>query len=200
MPETTEIQQEKSPFSVLTTKLPLWVSLVLLLVVALIFAWKQVALGRMESRFEEEKQQLTQQYETGKSTLMRQAGAALSKNSEAAHRLFGNALAWAIRGELIRNNLDQIDQYFSELVKVERIHLVALASQEGKVLVASDKKLQNAEFGQIFPAELLNETQVSIHPQGEDRLLVLPVMGLNTRLGTAVLRYTPETLSLGNGE
>jgi hypothetical protein len=199
MPETTEIQ-EKSPFSILTAKLPLWVSLLLLLVAALIFAWKQVALDRMESRFEEEKQQLAEQYETGKSTLMRQAGAALSKNSEAAHRLFGNALAWAIRGELIRNNLDQIDQYFSELVKVERIHLVALASQEGKVLVASDKKLQNAEFGQIFPAELLNETQVSIHPQGEDRLLVLPVMGLNTRLGTAVLRYTPETLSLGNGE
>jgi hypothetical protein len=199
MPETTEIQK-KSPFSILTAKLPLWVSLVLLLIVALVFAWKQVALGRMESRFEEEKQQLTEQYETGKSTLMRQASAALSKNSEAAHRLFGNALAWAIRGELIRNNLDQIDQYFSELVKVERIHLVALASQEGKVLVASDKKFQNAEFGQVFPAELLNETQVAIHPQGDERLLVVPVMGLNTRLGTAVLRYTPESLSLGNGE
>jgi hypothetical protein len=108
-------------------------------------------------------------------------------------------LAWAIRGELIRNNLDQIDQYFSQLVQVERIKLAVLSSQEGKMLVASDKKFQEGEFGQVFPAELLNEAQVSIHPQGEDRLLVMPIMGLNTRLGTAVLRYTPETLTLGNG-
>lgn len=173
------------------TKLPLWISLLLVVLLIVMFVWKQAAVGQAEQRMQEQAQQL----ETEKAAIRAEAADMLAKNSEAAHQLLGTSLAWAIRGELIRNNLDQIDQYFNELVKNERIKLAVLSNQEGKILVASDKKYQDTEFGQAFPATLLETTEVTIQDtDGSVKLLVMPIMGLNNRLGTAVLSYTPEQL------
>jgi hypothetical protein len=188
--------QKTSSLAVLqNTKLPLWVSLLLVLLVIVAFVWKQAAVSQVDKRMQEQ----AQQFETEKAAIRTQAADALAKNSDAAHQLLGTALSWAIRGELIRNNLDQIDQYFAELVKVERIKLAVLSNQDGKILVSSDKKYQDGEFGQAFPAELLNEAQVAIHP-GPDgsKLIVMPIMGLNSRLGTAVVSYMPEQLEMGS--
>jgi hypothetical protein len=201
MPEEYEATESKAgPLAALqNTKLPLWVSVLLLLLLIAVFAWKQIAVGNVESRAEEEKQQITQQAEADKTAQLAQSSRLLSQNSEAAHQLLGTVLSWAIRSELIRNNLDQIDQFFSELVKRERVKLAVLSNQDGKLLVASDKKFQNSEFGQVFPTDLLTEASISIHPgQNGEKLLVMPIMGLNNRLGTAVLSYMPEQMTPGN--
>jgi hypothetical protein len=176
------------------TKLPLWVSLLLVVLLIVAFVWKQAAVSQVEQQMQEQAQQL----ETAKAAIRAEAASALAQNSDAAHSLLGTSLSWAIRGELIRNNLDQIDQYFAELVKVERIKLAVLSDPAGKLLVSSDKKYQDGEFAQAFPAELLNEAGVAVRP-GPDgtKLLVMPIMGLNARLGTAVISYTPEQLALG---
>jgi len=190
----TNSQENSSLSKLMSIKLPLWVSLLLLIVLIIAFVWEQMIISNMEGQMQEQAQQL----ETSRAAIRSDAEKALAQNSDAAHSLLGATLSWAIRGELIRNNMDQIDQYFAELVKVERIKLAVLSDPSGKLLVSSDKKYQDGEFAQAFPAELLNEAQVSIRP-GPDgsKLLVMPIMGLNTRMGTAVLSYTPETLSLG---
>lgn len=184
--------EKSNPLATLqNTKLPLWVSLLLLILLLVVFAWKQIAVSSVERQMEEQAAQL----ETTKAAIKAEAAAALAQQSEAAHRLLGSSLAWAIRGELIRNNLDQIDQYLNELVKNERIKLAVLSNQEGKILVASDKKYQDTDFSQAFPATILETAEVTIlETEGAVKLMVMPIMGLNNRLGTAVLSYTPEQL------
>ncbi len=173
---------------------PTWLALLLLILLALTFVWKQLAVGAAENRLEEERQTLTQQFEADKAAVLSQARQALAQNSEQAHRLLGQSLSWAVRGELIRNNLDQIDQYFQELVKTERIRLIVLVGGDGNILLSTDKKLQGSALAEVLPGNLLDATQVAIQPAPEanEKFLVIPVMGLNTRLGTAILRYAPE--------
>ncbi len=185
--------EKNNPLAMLQdTKLPLWISVFLLILLIVVLVWKQAAVSQVEQRMQEQ----TKQLEATKAAIQAEASNALNKHSEAAHRLLGTSLAWAIRGELIRNNLDQIDQYFNELVKNERIKIALLSGMDGKVLVASDKKYQGSEFGQIFPAALLEASEVTIQDtEGGVKLLVMPIMGLNNRLGTAVLSYMPEQLS-----
>jgi len=102
------------------------------------------------------------------------------------------ALAWAVRGELIRNNLDQVDQFFNEMVRMERVERVVLAGQDGKVLLSSDKRFQGGDFAALYPAELLGAPQVAVLAGAEGKKrLVLPVMGLSARLGTVVMDYAP---------
>ena len=180
----------------LAQRMPAWLALVLLLILLIVLLiWKQMAVSTAEARLAEERQTLTQQFEADKAAVLGQAREAVARNSEQAHRLVGQALSWAVRGELIRNNLDQIDQYFQELVKTERIRQVALVGNDGKVLLATDKKLQGSDFGASQPADLLNAETVEIRPAqtANENYLVMPVMGLNVRMGTAVLRYAADT-------
>ena len=176
------------------TQLPLWVGVVLAVALALMFFWKQAAVSSAEKRLDAERQTLTAQLAEEKSAVLAQARDAIARNSEAGHLMFGTALAWAVRGELIRANLDQVDQFFNELVRNERIRVVLLAGADGKILLASDRKLQGGILAEHFPAELNEQAAVAVRPgEGAEKLLVLPIHGLSSRLGTVVLAYLPET-------
>jgi len=173
-----------------TIKLPLWVSLALLALLIGVFAWKQIAVGAAERRLAGERQALIDKTEAERAAFQRTGQEALARHSEDAHRLFGTALAWNIRSAMMRNNLDEIDQYFTALVQNERIQFVLLADREGKVLLASDRKYLGGQFSDSFPAALLQQTGVTIHPaEGKERRMVLSIQGLNTQLGTVLLTY-----------
>lgn len=189
--DTSAVHVSGTPLSKLhTIKLPLWVSLVLLAMLISMFAWKEIALGAAERRLAEERQAFIANTEMDRAAFQRAAQEALERHSEDVHRLFGTALAWNIRSALMRNNLDEINQYFSALVKNERIPLVLLADPEGKVLLASDRKFMGTQVSDHFPAALLQKTGVTIHPgEGKERRMVLSIQGLNTRLGTVLLTY-----------
>lgn len=175
------------------TKLPLWVSLVLAVAVLIVFAWQQVVMRQAEARLEAERTQMAQKFEADRATLVSEANLFLANQGESQSRRFGQALSWAVRGELIRNNLEQVDQFTNELVKVPGIELVVFADAKGKILVASDRKHQGADFGQLYPVDLLQAPEVSLRQDANGQLLVVPVMGLNSRLGTLVLRQQPAT-------
>ncbi len=180
-----------------TTRVPLWTTVVLALAVLLVLAWKQIAVGAAERRLESDRQALSAQLAQERTALLTRAGTAIARSSEANHLMFGTALAWAVRGELIRGNHDQIDQYFNELVRNERIRVALLAAADGKVLLASDRKLQGGLLAEHFPGELVEEPAVIVRDGADgEKLLVLPIQGLTTRLGTVVVAYRPETVAL----
>jgi len=110
-------------------------------------------------------------------------------------RLFSLALAWAVRSELMRENYDQIDQYFIELIKQNGFGTVMLMDTQGFVKVSSDRNLQGKLFSTLYPSLSLNEEQLVSYPlSGTRSLFVLPVMGLNAKIGTIAFLYTYRTL------
>lgn len=180
-----------------TTRVPLWTTVVLALAVLLVFAWKQIAVGAAERRLQADRQALTAQLAEERAALLARAREAVARTSEANHLMFGTALAWAVRGELIRGNHDQIDQYFNELVRNERIRVAVLAAADGKVLLASDRKLQGGLLAEHFPGDLAEAPAVTVRDGTDgEKLLVLPIQGLTARLGTVVLAYATETVAL----
>lgn len=179
------------------TRLPLWVSLLLAVLLLLTFAWQRVAVNRAEARLAAERQEMSQRFEAERASLSARLKEFTSSEDQAALTRFGMALAWAVRGELIRNNLDQIDQYFAELVRMPRVQGVVLADQDGKVLIATDRKFLGQPVTVLHPAGVLGTTQVTVQPTAQGSRLVVPVMGLNTRLGTVVVEYGPLRLPAG---
>jgi hypothetical protein len=174
------------------TRLPLWISLVLLLLLIIALAWNRLGTGSAERRLAEERQQLTQQLEADRSAMQREAQEALARQTQDMQILFGTALAWSVRSAMLRNNFDEIDQYFVDLVKNPRVTLALLADVNGKVLRTSDRKYLDTPFSEHFPAELLKGEDVAVHPdEGDRKRLVLPIQGLTARLGTVLLVYSP---------
>lgn len=176
------------------TRLPLWVSLLLALLLLIVFVWSRVSIGAAEARLANERQEMTRRFEADRAALLARMQDFTVRQDDESQRRFGTALAWAVRGELIRNNLDQVDQFFNEMVRMERVERVVLAGQDGKILLSSDRRYQGGDFTALYPAGLLGVPQVSVLAGAEGKKrVVIPVMGLTARLGAVVLDYAPAT-------
>lgn len=177
-------------------QLPSWSLLVFLGIILLVFAWKHIAVSQAESRLEKERTEMTQNLETERSIIIRKAREYADSQYNKEEERFGLVLSWAVRGELIRNNLDQVSQYLNELVKMKDTERVVLISDEGKLLVSTDKRLEEAEGTDLYPASVLDQRKVTIMSDvNGKKLLVVPVMGLNNRLATVVVSYKQAALS-----
>ncbi len=112
--------------------------------------------------------------------------------------LFALPLAWSVRRELMHGNYDQIDEYFSELIKIRGFGVLMLVEPDGTIKVSTDRKLQGTAFSVLYPGLQIEVQQpVSYALRDGSSLFVLPVMGLSERLGTIafVYRYQPIPLS-----
>ncbi len=185
----------QSKFAGLDTNRKVMIGLGAALVVLAValYAWKVAAVGAVEDKLAQSQAQHVQ----ARAELIEQARQLDARGNEEALRRFGTPLAWAVRREVMAANLDQVDQYLTDLVQIRGFQSALLANPEGKVIVASDRKQIAAQFSSLYPAQYLQagEIQVEQVPEGKLRA-VIPIMGLNRRLGTLVLEYTPPPFTL----
>lgn len=140
--------------------------LVLLLVIALSFV--VINNFSLKRSFNKEKQQLIGQYidETSK------------------------VFSWAIRGELLRDNREQVNQFFTNLVKEPGFRKIQLVdASNSKVIISTNKKEEGTEVSDTLIINANNQR----HLLKDDVIIsVTPVMGLNSRLGILVIEKDVE--------
>lgn len=169
-------------------QLPMWYGAVFLLIIFFVVAWKQISVSRVES-------EMDKQLANERVLITQEAREYADKQYIKEEERFGQVLAWAVRGELIRSNLDQVDQYLNELVKMKDTDRVVLVSEEGKLLVSTDKKLEDESVANLYPQEILKPDSITVETNVDDKkLLVVPVMGLNSRIATIIVSYSPPAL------
>ncbi len=166
-----------------TMQLPAKYIVALVGVIVIIFAWKIIAVSKVES-------DMGKKLENERVIITQQAREYADKQYLREEERFGQVLSWAVRGELIRNNIDQIDQYLSEIVKMKDTERVVLIGDNGQLLVSTDKRLEEAKGTEIFPKEILNLQKVTVKSDVDGRkILVVPIMGLNKKIATVVVSY-----------
>ncbi len=181
--DTKSEWQDKIPAQVPTKYIAVLVGLIVV-----IFAWKSIAVGKVEAN-------MAKKLEHERVLLTQQAREYADQQYIKEEERFGQVLSWAVRGELIRNNLDQIDQYLSEIVKMRDTERVVLISEEGQLLVSTDKRLEEAKAAELYPKEILNMQKISVKSDVEGKkILVIPVMGLNKKIATVVVSYNQAKL------
>lgn len=169
-------------------QVPAWYGLVCLVLIIFIIAWKQIAVGQVESN-------MAKKLENERVLITQEARVYADKQYIKEEERFGQVLSWAVRGELVRNNLDQVSQYLNELVKLRDTEMVVLIGDDGKLLVSTDKRLEDSNGSDLYPKEILNKKKITVESNVDGKkLLVVPVMGLNNRLATVVVTYNPAPL------
>lgn len=165
----------------------------LIVVVVGMYFWKTAAVSAVETKMVELQAQQVQ----ARTDLIEQARQLDGRRAEVALTRFSTPLAWAIRRELMASNLDQVDQYFTELVRIEGFQSAVLAASDDKVVVASDRKNLAAVFSSLYPAQYLQAKEVQVERAANGNLrAIVPIMGLNQHLGTVVLEFTPPAYTL----
>lgn len=102
--------------------------------------------------------------------------------------------SWSVRGELIRENLEQIDQLFRKFIKesgVRRVELIEATAK--KVVISSDRKTENEEIPSDDP--IWNLSEVEIRDNGDEILVLVPLMDMTRKLGVLRIVYTKNSLT-----
>lgn len=166
------------------TRLYLGTIVVLLGVSVGLYLWKAATVESWRERMEDQRASLAEQCRLG---LAEQTGGVL--------RLAAMPLSWAIREPLLRDDLDQVREYFARFVQEPPVNRIVLIGPEGAIAVATDVKLEGQEATTILAGDLLASQKVEVLDRGEaDIRLVVPVMSLDRRLGTLVLEYSRDPI------
>jgi len=142
-----------------------------LIVVAI---WFLIKVSVDAKRFENEKTQLITLYETQMDSLQ-------VKHIEFASTVF----SWSVRSELMRNNVENLNQLLTVFVKESGADLVQLVNPENKlILLSSDKKFEGTTYDQNLDFEI--ENTVVLEQDGKV-IIVTPVMGFNSTIGILIV-------------
>jgi hypothetical protein len=102
--------------------------------------------------------------------------------------LFSLPLSWSVRKELMKGDYEQIDEYFNELVRKEKFRALFLVDTLGVVKVATDRKYIDTAFSDSYPTLTLGEEKIASFDLSDgSNAVVIPIMGLSEKLGTAVV-------------
>jgi hypothetical protein len=153
--------------------------LLLVLAVAGVYVWKNVAVNSAKAQVSES------------------ANRIIAEQNKSYLRLVAVPLTWAVRSEMIRNNYDQINQYLNQFVKEKNMKEIIVAKPDGTIVVATNKKREGTSVTSAFPPAVLQEDKTTVTTLGNgDIMVVSPVMGLSTKQGVLILLYTPPSYTM----
>nr|WP_294897667.1 hypothetical protein [uncultured Pedobacter sp.] len=121
--------------------------------------------------------------------LSAQADSALVNQNKVMLTMSAKPLVWAIRSEMLRNNLDEIDVFNTDLVKEKNVMEVTLLNAVGKIINSTDKKLEGTMAQDTYMNYLKTDSVKVFALSDSTARLVAPVMGYQSKLGVVILNY-----------
>ena len=155
------------------------VAILILILIALgMYLWKVLAVRNLQEKME---LQRTEMIQDRKDALDNQAGEIL--------RLSVLPLDWAVRSEMMRGNLSQVDDYFREFVQEAGVQTVFLIDSKNKVILATNRKLETQSGDRVVSSAIM-EAEDAVIERTESRIrLGIPIMSFNEKLGILVVDY-----------
>lgn len=144
----------------------------LILIIIALSLWTFVKINILQSSFKDEKAQIVLNYE-------------LKLDSLNSSRLLLTAktFSWAIRSELIRDNKDQVNQFFNDFIKGSDIEKLQLINPETSIIeISTDKK----DEGVKMPVYSSIDKQV-VNTNPDNFQIITPITGLNKKMAIFVM-------------
>ena len=164
----------------------LYVIGVLVVLVFIMYLWKNVAVKNVRERMEAQQIQLIEKSQQ-----------VMTEKTRYFLRLTTTTFVWAIRKEMLRENYEQINEYLNQFVKEPHIKQVLVVKSDGTVAVATDKKLEGVAISSLYPNELIEKNEIEITDDQNGNMLILsPIMGFNKKLGMFLMVYEPGKITI----
>ena len=99
----------------------------------------------------------------------------------------GVVFAWAVRSELMRSNIEGVNQLFLNLLKNKSVSKIQLIDPETQKVILSTDKKNEGEI--ITDQEIVNiKNQKKIESENSYKILV-PIMGIDTIIGIVSIDF-----------
>ena len=173
-----------------TTWLLVFLLIVLAFAAAFLYISTEIHVDRVKAQAAANRARLESEAKAERATLAARAAAATTAQAGDLLKVSALPLSWAIRPALQERDYRQIGVYIQELVGIAGVKRVAVVLRDGNIKVSSDKELEGTPAAKTFPNANLAEDSPTIHAEGDKPIeAVVPIMGLNARLGTVIVDY-----------
>ena len=116
------------------------------------------------------------------------------RTSEEHLYLLSKTFAWAMRGAILRKNMDEAEQIIQQFVLEPRIRSVSYLNRRGKIVLASDKNQEGKNYRDFYEKDIIQDEQTNVMRFEHEWLLASPVMSLSERIGTVLIYYDPKAV------
>ena len=159
-------------------KLLITIGVALLLLIT-VWIWKSIEISNIRSKAASDYQALKEQAIKG-----------IVSSKEEQLKLLTKPYVWAVRTEMMKGNINQINLYALDLIKEKNFQRIAIANDSGIIVSSTDKKDEGQSFTTIGDATALTNNDTLVENIGDSMLIVTsPIMGFNKRLGTLFFKY-----------
>jgi hypothetical protein len=125
-------------------------------------------------------------------SLIKKANAEMIESQKASLKLFSKPLTWSIRSELLRGSNDQVELLINDVVREKGLEFLHLLGTDNKVSFSTNRKLLGGELNLSKAAGFIGADTTSVYMENDSLIvLVAPVMGYDSRLGSLVIGYKP---------
>ncbi|WP_158728819.1 MULTISPECIES: hypothetical protein [unclassified Flavobacterium] len=119
----------------------------------------------------------------------------ITENKTEGLKQLSKAYIWAIRKELMTNNLEQVNLYAIDMVKEKGFQSIIVCNNKGVVVSATNKKQEGKLFSSFGKSNYLQFQETKVESINDSTLVVAsPIMGFNSKLGTLIVEYQNKTL------
>lgn len=144
-----------------------------------IWIWKSVEINNIKSKAESDYQGL-------KEKLIKD----IVTSKEEQLKLLAKSYVWAVRTEMMKGNISQVNLYALDMIKDKNFLHIAIANDSGIIISSTNKKDEGKPFAFIGETVALNNNNTVVENSGDSILIVTsPIMGFNNRLGTLFIKY-----------
>ena len=108
-------------------------------------------------------------------------------------KLLAKPYVWAIRTEMMKGNINQVNLYANDMVKQRNFQSIVVTNDKGVIVSSTDKKLEGKDISALDPQVNVNADSTVVTQTNDSELVMSsPIMGFNSRLGTLMIRYSPK--------
>lgn len=149
-------------------------AVVLAIILILVIIWFSARIDNNKNQFENEKTQLITQYETERDSLQ-------IKSLEFQSTIF----SWSIRSEMLRDNMENLNQLLTIFVQQSAANLVQIINPETReVIISSDKLYEGTRYDQEVNFEI---NQPVVIKDDKKISIITPIMGFSNRIGVLIV-------------
>jgi len=179
--ETHNLDQHSQKQMQANKKLLITIGVALVLLIT-VWIWKSIEISNVRGKAERDHQALKEQAIKGIVTL-----------KEEQLKLLTIPYVWAVRTEMMKGNINQINLYALDLIKEKNFQRIAIANDSGVIVSSTDKKDEGKPFTSIGEVAALTNNDTMVENTGDSVLIVTsPIMGFNKRLGTLFFKYAVQ--------
>lgn len=114
-------------------------------------------------------------------------------------RLTAKTFSWAVRSAIMRENYDQVREYFHDFIREEKISAVALTDMSGKITICTDLNFEGKPVEALFPGGIPNSEEIVIVAQDKNRIVSAPILSLNEPVGILWWSFNADSLRVVGG-